>query len=608
MVWNNTPEYAEVIKAAKAGNWDQVQELLNSNLGKQAGWKPPLFDSLRDLKPENGGHVYGEAEYAYHSASNVNGKTTEHNAGHKIINEDGRVKEFDFTPSTSHAPLLQSLVSSLGQKAADFAASDYHYQYGGSVAGKPNFAAQKLSNNVQQDYYPRNSAVVPIPPKKLNDSTNPQDVEYEYVLTSGTEDDKPPREINVSEENKFNTLHEAEQNNEIAQADQAPVSYNEAGKEGKYKDGLKYLIDIEEPPEAEPVTTNDNKTPTPFKSTVTTTEPKFLLRVADVAIERVKRPTTTVQADDYMYNVAPRSLEDGVMITSTDRNKENKIKNSYKDTPILIPFEEKPIYKAAPVTPRTTDVPTPSRLPIANLFSNIDYMAEPVVTGKSMIKFIDQNQEKNQKVVHLPMEIQTTQTSTQHTTVTRKKSKMSDADYIAYVASAIEDRLDQISQQLDKTDFNKLNSEIFSSTKKTTKKERSKFLEEKPLFSHSFDKKFAYKNFSSYLDTKKPEHIQRKQFRASTTEAYSSLTFTNVRDLKPPQGGHVYGEAQYAYHTATNINGQKTEDAGGHKIINNDGKVKEFDFTPKPKFGPLKKLPLAVLDKDIGSLKSLFLQ
>lgn len=51
-----------------------------------------------------------------------------------------------------------------------------------------------------------------------------------------------------------------------------------------------------------------------------------------------------------MYNVAPGSLEDGVMITSTDRNKENKIKNSYKDTPILIPFEEKPIYKAAPVT------------------------------------------------------------------------------------------------------------------------------------------------------------------------------------------------------------------------------------------------------------------
>uniref|UniRef100_A0A2H1WHJ8 SFRICE_017319 n=1 Tax=Spodoptera frugiperda TaxID=7108 RepID=A0A2H1WHJ8_SPOFR len=584
-VQGQAPEYAEVIKAAKAGNWDQVQELeqpydevqasyneddeLNSNLGKQAGWKPPLFDSLRDLKPENGGHVYGEAEYAYHSASNVNGKTTEHNAGHKIINEDGRVKEFDFTPSTSHAPLLQSLVSSLGQKAADFAASDYHYQYGGSVAGKPNFAAQKLSNNVQQDYYPRNSAVVPIPPKKLNDSTKPQDVEYEYVLTSGTEDDKPPREINVSEENKYNTQHEAEQNNEIAQADQ---TYNEAGKEEKYKDGLKYLIDIEEPPEAKPVTTNDNNTPTPFKSTVTTTEPKFLLRVADVAIERVKRLTTTVQPDDYMYNVAPRSLEDGVMVTSTDRNKENKIKNSYKDTPILIPFEEKPIYKAAPITPRTTDVPTPSRLPIENLFSNIDYMAEPAVTGKSMIKFDDQNQEKNQNV----------------TTVTRKKSKMSDADYIAYVASAIEDRLDQISQQLDKTDFNKLNSEIFSTTKKTTKKERSqKFLEEKPLFSHSFDKKFAYKNSSSYLDTKKPEHIQRKQFRASTSEAYSSLTFTNVRDLKPPQGGHVYGEAQYAYHTATNINGQKTEDAGGHKIINNDGKVKEFDFTPKPKFGPV---------------------
>lgn len=54
--------------------------------------------------------------------------------------------------------------------------------------------------------------------------------------------------------------------------------YNEAGKEEKYKDGLKYLIDIEEPPEAEPVTKNDNKIPTPFKNTVTTTEPKFLVK------------------------------------------------------------------------------------------------------------------------------------------------------------------------------------------------------------------------------------------------------------------------------------------------------------------------------------------
>lgn len=162
-VQGQAPEYEEVIKAAKAGNWDQVQELLNSNLGKQAGWKPPSFNSLRELKPENGGHVYGEAEYAYHSASNVNGRTTEQNAGHKIINEDGRVKEYDFTPSTSYTPHLPSIISPVGQKAGDYVASDYHYQYGGSVSGKPNFASQKLNNNLPQDYYPRNSAVVPIP-------------------------------------------------------------------------------------------------------------------------------------------------------------------------------------------------------------------------------------------------------------------------------------------------------------------------------------------------------------------------------------------------------------------------------------------------------------
>lgn len=53
-----------------------------------------------------------------------------------------------------------------------------------------------------------------------------------------------------------------------------------------------------------------------------------------------------------------------------------------------------------------------------------------------------------------------------------------------------------------------------------------------------------------------------------------------MRNLKPVPDGQVYGEAEYSYHTASNINGQTLEDAGGHKVINNNGKVREFNFTP----------------------------
>ncbi|KAF9423259.1 hypothetical protein HW555_001328 [Spodoptera exigua] len=413
------PEYEEVIKAARAGNWEQVQKIgqpydeiqasyneddvLNSNLGKQAGWMPPSFDSLRELKPENGGHVYGEAEYAYHSASNINGRTTEQSVGHKIINEDGRVKEFDFTPSTDYSPVIQPVISPIIQKAGDYGAASYNQQYAGSGAGKPNIAGQRLNNNLQPDYYPRNSAnlALPVPPKKKYNSTNSPDVEYEYVLTSGTEDEKPAREINVSEENKHNILNGADQ---------------------------------------------------------------------DIETEQTNNPT-----------------------------------------------------------------------PVATL--------EP----------------------------------------RKEKSKLNDADYIAYVASAIEDRLDRISQKLKKNNVKKSDSNIFMKTTKSPKKEHSqRFLDAKPSFPISFDKKYAYKNSSSYLDDESPKRsFQKKKSYAKSPKRASHLSFTNVRDLKPPQGGHIYGEAQYAYHTASNINGKKSEDSGGHKIINNDGKIKEFDFTPKPKFGPV---------------------
>ncbi|XP_026732078.1 uncharacterized protein LOC113496892 [Trichoplusia ni] len=92
--------YDDVIAAAKAGQWDQVQDLLSSDLAKQEVFKPLSFNNVRNLKPVPDGQVYGEAEYSYHTASNINGQTLEDAGGHKVINNNGKVREFNFTPDT----------------------------------------------------------------------------------------------------------------------------------------------------------------------------------------------------------------------------------------------------------------------------------------------------------------------------------------------------------------------------------------------------------------------------------------------------------------------------------------------------------------------------
>lgn len=87
----------EIMSAVKAGNWDEFQRLLNQDLAPRS-WKPD-FNSIRNLQPLAGGQVYGEAEYTFHSSSNINGKKNQESGGHKIINDNGKVNEFDFKPT-----------------------------------------------------------------------------------------------------------------------------------------------------------------------------------------------------------------------------------------------------------------------------------------------------------------------------------------------------------------------------------------------------------------------------------------------------------------------------------------------------------------------------
>ncbi|XP_004932379.1 uncharacterized protein LOC101741030 [Bombyx mori] len=88
----------ELFDAASSGDWEKVHELINSKLNENDSWKPVSAGSVKSLKPIPGGHVYGESEYTFHSSSDINGQKTDKSGGHKIINDDGKVYEFDFNP------------------------------------------------------------------------------------------------------------------------------------------------------------------------------------------------------------------------------------------------------------------------------------------------------------------------------------------------------------------------------------------------------------------------------------------------------------------------------------------------------------------------------
>ncbi|CAB3239739.1 unnamed protein product [Arctia plantaginis] len=90
--------FDDIVEAAKSGNWEIFQSLLNANLASNPEWKPVDFHSIKELKPPQGGQVYGEAEYTFQSSSDFDGQKTEERGGHKIINNNGKVKEFDFQP------------------------------------------------------------------------------------------------------------------------------------------------------------------------------------------------------------------------------------------------------------------------------------------------------------------------------------------------------------------------------------------------------------------------------------------------------------------------------------------------------------------------------
>ncbi|XP_068626641.1 uncharacterized protein [Battus philenor] len=103
----------DIASAAASGDWNLFQKLMDQNiqsmrrrmdenmqsmrsrLSQGVNFQPD-FEGIRSLQPQGpDSHVYGEAQYSYHSSSNVNGQKSEQRGGRRIINKNGVVEEYD---------------------------------------------------------------------------------------------------------------------------------------------------------------------------------------------------------------------------------------------------------------------------------------------------------------------------------------------------------------------------------------------------------------------------------------------------------------------------------------------------------------------------------
>ncbi|XP_047984590.1 uncharacterized protein LOC125225093 [Leguminivora glycinivorella] len=83
----------DVATAAASGNWAKVHEILRRNFAQSFG--PHAMGDVRSLKPPSGGHVFAEAQSTFEHASSVAGKSSHERGGHKVVNNDGKVAEWD---------------------------------------------------------------------------------------------------------------------------------------------------------------------------------------------------------------------------------------------------------------------------------------------------------------------------------------------------------------------------------------------------------------------------------------------------------------------------------------------------------------------------------
>lgn len=94
----------------------------------------------------------------------------------------------------------------------------------------------------------------------------------------------------------------------------------------------------------------------------------------------------------------------------------------------------------------------------------------------------------------------------------------------------------------------------------------------------------------------------RRVMQISIKYLLFQANFSGIRDLKPVLGGHVYGKADLTVRSETALNGKTIEEsASGHRVVNDDGHVSEFNI--KPDETDLEKNLIELLLKMSGKLE-----
>ncbi|XP_038208135.1 uncharacterized protein LOC119829609 [Zerene cesonia] len=100
LVEGNAFSTQEFLRAAANGDFNTLRKLINPAVGLDdwSGFGPDLSGSVASLKPGPDTHVYGQAESSYVSYSNDNGRVSKKSGGFGVVNKDGEVSTYKFTP------------------------------------------------------------------------------------------------------------------------------------------------------------------------------------------------------------------------------------------------------------------------------------------------------------------------------------------------------------------------------------------------------------------------------------------------------------------------------------------------------------------------------
>ncbi|CAH3962998.1 uncharacterized protein LOC123714295 [Pieris brassicae] len=105
LVTGNTLSVQDFIKAASAGDFKTLRKFINPNFAfDNFPGQPNLNTDVASLQPGPGAHVFGQAESSFSSYSNNNGQVSTESGGYGLINKDGVVSSYSFTPKNLVTP------------------------------------------------------------------------------------------------------------------------------------------------------------------------------------------------------------------------------------------------------------------------------------------------------------------------------------------------------------------------------------------------------------------------------------------------------------------------------------------------------------------------